>query len=118
MFRGALLSQDLLPVFTIVITLTAGTTFLMWLGEIVTEKGIGNGVSMIIYAGIISRYPISVKQTLELSKTGAINPIQIIVFLVVSIAIIIGVIMVLEGVRKIPVQYAKRVIGKNTYGGQ
>ena len=73
MFRGALLSQDLLPVFTIVITLTAGTTFLMWLGEIVTEKGIGNGVSMI---------------------------------------------MVLEGVRKIPVQYAKRVIGKNTYGGQ
>ena len=118
MFRGALLSQDLLPVFTIVITLTAGTTFLMWLGEIVTEKGIGNGVSMNIYAGIISRYPISVKQTLELSKTGAINPIQIIVFLVVSIAIIIGVIMVLEGVRKIPVQYAKRVIGKNTYGGQ
>ena len=118
MFRGALLSQDLLPVFTIVITLTAGTTFLMWLGEIVTEKGIGNGVSMIIYAGIISRYPISVKQTLELSKTGAINPIQIIVFLVVSIAIIIGVIMVLEGVRKIPVQYAKRVIGRNTYGGQ
>jgi len=118
MFRGALLSQDLLPVFTIVITLTAGTTFLMWLGEIVTEKGIGNGGSMIIYAGIISRYPISVKQTLELSKTGAINPIQIIVFLVVSIAIIIGVIMVLEGVRKIPVQYAKRVIGKNTYGGQ
>ena len=117
-FSGALLSQDLLPVFTIVITLTAGTTFLMWLGEIVTEKGIGNGVSMIIYAGIISRYPISVKQTLELSKTGAINPIQIIVFLVVSIAIIIGVIMVLEGVRKIPVQYAKRVIGKNTYGGQ
>lgn len=118
MFRGALLSQDLLPVFTIVITLTAGTTFLMWLGEIVTEKGIGNGISMIIYAGIISRYPISIKQTLELSKTGAINPIQIIVFLVVSIAIIIGVIMVLEGVRKIPVQYAKRVIGKNTYGGQ
>ena len=90
MFRGALLSQDLLPVFTIVITLTAGTTFLMWLGEIVTEKGIGNGISMIIYAGIISRYPISIKQTLELSKTGAINPIQIIVFLVVSIAIIIG----------------------------
>lgn len=118
MFRGALLSQDLLPVFTIVITLTAGTTFLMWLGEIVTEKGIGNGISMIIYAGIISRYPISIKQTLELSKTGAINPIQIIVFLVVSIAIIIGVIMVLEGVRKIPVQYAKRVVGKNTYGGQ
>lgn len=118
MFRGALLSQDLLSVFTIVITLTAGTTFLMWLGEIVTEKGIGNGVSMIIYAGIISRYPISVKQTLELSKTGAINPIQIMVFLVVSIAIIIGVIMVLEGVRKIPVQYAKRVVGKNTYGGQ
>lgn len=118
MFRGALLSQDILSVFTIVITLTAGTTFLMWLGEIVTEKGIGNGVSMIIYAGIISRYPISVKQTLELSKTGAINPIQIMVFLVVSIAIIIGVIMVLEGVRKIPVQYAKRVVGKNTYGGQ
>ena len=118
MFRGALLSQDFLPVFTIVITLTAGTTFLMWLGEIVTEKGIGNGISMIIYAGIISRYPISIKQTLELSKTGAINPIQIIVFLVVSIAIIIGVIMVLEGVRKIPVQYAKRVVGKNTYGGQ
>lgn len=118
MFRGALLSKDIIPVLTIVITLTAGTTFLMWLGEIVTEKGIGNGISMIIYAGIISRYPISIKQTLELSKTGAINPIQIIVFLIVSIAIIIGVILVLEGVRKIPVQYAKRVVGKNTYGGQ
>lgn len=68
----------------------------MWLGEIATEKD-WKCISMIIYAGIISRYPISIKQTLELSKTGAINPIQIIVFLIVSIAIIIGVILVLKG---------------------
>lgn len=118
MFRGALLSDNFLNVISIVFTLTAGTTFLMWLGEIITEKGIGNGISMLIYAGIISRYPVGVKQTMEMSKTGAINPIQIIVFLIVSVAIVIGVILVLEGVRKIPVQYAKRMVGKNTYGGQ
>lgn len=79
-------------------------------------KGIGNGISMLIYAGIISRYPVGVKQTMEMSKTGAINPIQIIVFLIVSVAIVIGVILVLEGVRKIPVQYAKRMVERIPMG--
>ncbi|MFC4804206.1 preprotein translocase subunit SecY [Filifactor villosus] len=118
MFREALISDNFLTVISIVLTLTAGTTFLMWLGEIMTEKGIGNGVSMLIYAGIISRYPHSLRSTMRMASVGEINPLQIIVFLIISVAIIVGVVMVLEGVRKIPVQYAKRVVGKNTYGGQ
>lgn len=118
MFRDALISNNFVTVLSIVLTLTAGTTFLMWLGEIMTEKGIGNGVSMLIYAGIISRYPYSIKSTAQMIKVGEINPLQVILFLIVSIAIVVGVILVLEGVRKIPVQYAKRVVGRNTYGGQ
>ena len=117
-FQSALVSDSLLSKISVVLTLTAGTAFLMWLGEQITEKGIGNGISLLIFAGIVSRIPGAVVRTIELVQTGEINVIQIAVFLVLSVAIIVGVILVLQGARKIPVQYAKRVVGRKTYGGQ
>lgn len=118
MFRGALMSDSILSIVAVILTLTAGTAFLMWLGEMITEKGLGNGMSMIIFFGIVSRFPVELKQTISLFQAGEVNFIQIGVFTLVSILIIVGVILVLQGVRKIPVQYAKRVVGKNTYGGK
>lgn len=118
MFRGALMSDSILSIVAVILTLTAGTAFLMWLGEMITEKGLGNGMSMIIFFGIVSRFPVELKQTISLFQAGEVNFIQIGVFTLVSILIIVGVILVLQGVRKIPVQYAKRVVGKSTYGGK
>ncbi|MBP2028036.1 preprotein translocase subunit SecY [Acetoanaerobium pronyense] len=117
-FNQALVSRSPLNMISVVLTLTAGTAFLMWLGEQITEKGIGNGISLIIFAGIVSRLPGATIQTFRLMGSGEINPLQVIVFLVISLLIIVGVIIVLQGVRKIPVQYAKRVVGRKTYGGQ
>lgn len=118
MFRSALMSNSILSTIAVILTLTAGTSFLMWLGEMITEKGVGNGMSMIIFFGIVSRFPHDVKQTIALAQAGQINFIQIVVFILISILIVVGVILVLQGVRKIPVQYAKRVVGTNTYGGK
>lgn len=118
MFRGALMSDSILSIVAVILTLTAGTSFLMWLGEMITEKGVGNGMSMIIFFGIVSRFPVELKQTIALFQAGEINFIQIGIFALVSILIVVGVILVLQGVRKIPVQYAKRVVGKSTYGGK
>ncbi|MEJ8552953.1 preprotein translocase subunit SecY [Tepidibacter sp. Z1-5] len=118
LFRGALISKDIFSIITVVLTLTAGTSFLMWLGEKITEKGIGNGISLIIFIGIISRVPGSFIQTYKLFSENQINIIQLIIFAAVAIAIIVGVIAIQQGSRKIPVQYAKRVVGRKMYGGQ
>jgi len=104
--------------FTTVITLTTGTIFLMWLGEQITEKGIGNGISLIITASILSRMPVGFHRVAELVNAGEINFIAVIImaifmFLVVAFAIVIN-----ESERRIPVQYAKRVVGRRVYGGQ
>lgn len=105
------------------IVLTAGTAFLMWLGEQITEKGIGNGISIIIFAGIVANIPTGVRQLYEQMFAEAgdalfLNIVKLIVLLIVIVAIIAGVIYVQQGVRKIPVQYAKRVVGRKMYGGQ
>jgi preprotein translocase subunit SecY len=100
-----------------VLSLTAGTAFLMWLGEKITEKGIGNGISMIIFASIISRLPSSVVQVYALWKAGEITIINILILLLLAVLVIAGMIYVSEGERRIPVQYAKRVIGRKMYGG-
>ncbi|HPZ23076.1 MAG TPA: preprotein translocase subunit SecY [Bacillota bacterium] len=100
-----------------VLSLTAGTAFLMWLGEKITEKGIGNGISMIIFASIISRLPLSVVQAYALLKAGEISIINILIILVLAVLVIAGMVYVSEGERRIPVQYAKRVIGRKMYGG-
>lgn len=100
-----------------VLSLTAGTSFLMWLGEKITEKGIGNGISMIIFASIISGLPTSVVQALALLKAGEITIINILIIMILAVLVIAGMVYVSEGERRIPVQYAKRVIGRKMYGG-
>ena len=117
-FRSALVSDSLLNQISVVLTLTAGSAFLMWLGEQITEKGIGNGISILIFAGIVSRIPGGAIRAAEMTKTGELNAAELIIFLALAFGIIVGVIEVLEAVRKIPVQHAKRVVGRKTYGGQ
>lgn len=100
-----------------VFLLTAGTVFLMWLGEQITERGIGNGISLIIFIGIIAVLPTALLQEYELIASGARNPIVEIVIFALLIGIIAAVILLTQGARKIPVQYAKRQVGNKTYGG-
>ncbi|HCX61146.1 MAG TPA: preprotein translocase subunit SecY, partial [Clostridiales bacterium] len=117
-FNSAIIDQSFLSILSVVIVLTAGTAFLMWLGELITEKGIGNGISLIIMIGIISRYPTDVGTMIFQMQNGAVNIIEIILFLVFALIIVVGVIAIQQGERKIPVQYAKRVVGRKMYGGQ
>ncbi|MEO0293724.1 MAG: preprotein translocase subunit SecY [candidate division WOR-3 bacterium] len=104
--------------FSIVITMTAGTIFLMWLGELVTENGIGNGVSLLIMFSILARGPAQVIQLLRSIKAGTLSLIASIIFAVVAVLIIAAVVLVTQAQRRIPVQYAKRVKGRKIYGGQ
>ncbi len=101
-----------------VITLTAGTSFIMWLGESITEKGIGNGISLIIFAGIVCRGPAAVLNTFRLLSTGEMGIFFIVIMIVLMIAVVGIIVFVESGQRRIPVQYAKRVIGRKMYGGQ
>jgi preprotein translocase subunit SecY len=101
-----------------VITLTAGTAFIMWLGEQITERGIGNGISLIIFAGIVARMPAAIGNTIRKLFLGEIGPFTFIIVLVVMVAVIGFIIFIEQGQRRIPVQYAKRVVGRRMYGGQ
>jgi preprotein translocase subunit SecY len=101
-----------------VITLTAGTAFIMWLGEQITERGIGNGISLIIFAGIVARMPSAVGNTFRLMNTGEISIFVVLLILVLMVAVVGFIIFVERGQRRIPVQYAKRVVGRKMYGGQ
>lgn len=101
-----------------VITLTAGTAFLMWLGEQITERGIGNGISLIIFSGIVARFPLAVASTVRLVGSGEISPFFMILVIAFMIAAVGVIVFVERGQRRIPVQYAKRVIGRRMYGGQ
>lgn len=101
-----------------IITLTSGTAFIMWLGEQITERGIGNGISLIIFAGIVVRMPLAIVNTFSLYRAGEI-PLFLVLFLMLMMVTVIGVIVFAEsGQRKIPVQYARRVVGRKMYGGQ
>ena len=101
-----------------VITLTAGTAFIMWLGEQITERGIGNGISLIIFAGIVARMPIAIGNTFRLVSTGEMSVFFIIILIVLMVAVIGFIIYMEQAQRRIPVQYAKRVVGRKMYGGQ
>ncbi len=101
-----------------VLILTAGTAFLMYLGEKINEKGIGNGISLFIFSGIIARVPSGTMSLIDKVRTGDVNIITFVLFIVVAIFMIAGVIMINQGSRKIPVQHAKRVVGRKMYGGQ
>jgi len=100
------------------ITLTSGTAFIMWLGEQITERGIGNGISLIIFAGIVARFPNAVISTVRLIQAGELSIFFVIALVVMMVAIIGAIIYVERSQRKIPVQYAKRVVGRKVYGGQ
>ena len=100
------------------ITLTAGAIFLMWLGEQITERGIGNGISLLIFAGIIVRVPEAIVNTWRLLSTGELKALAFLAILVLMVLVVAGVIVMTLGQRPIPVQYAKRVVGRRIYGGQ
>lgn len=99
-----------------IIVLTAGTVFMMWLGEQITERGIGNGISLIIFIGIIARFPNSIFDEIQLIQGGRSLIVEIVIFVLMGF-IVAGVVLVTQGTRRIPVQYAKRVIGRKVYGG-
>lgn len=118
LFRGALIRRDTFSIVVVVLTLTAGTAFLMWLGEQITEHGIGNGISLLIFTGIVAGIPDGVYRTFMLTRQGEIHIITLVIFAIVAMFIVAGVVAIQEGQRKIPVQYAKRVVGRKMYGGQ
>jgi len=115
---GAVENESLFNIILIVVSLTAGTSFLIWLGEQINEKGIGNGISIIIFTSIISRFPGDIYNTYKLFQAGSVSVFNILLFIVLAVAIIAGVIFVQEGERRIPVQYSKRVVGRKVYGGR
>ncbi|MCP5049864.1 MAG: preprotein translocase subunit SecY, partial [bacterium] len=101
-----------------VITLTAGTAFIMWLGEQITERGVGNGISLIIFAGIVTGLPGAIVNSVRLLSTGEMGIFAILIILILMVAVVGLIIFVEQGQRRIPVQYAKRVVGRRMYGGQ
>ena len=101
-----------------IITLTSGTAFIMWLGEQITERGIGNGISLIIFAGIVARMPSAIINTVRLMQTGEMGPLLILLVVAVMVVVVGCIIFMERSQRKIPVQYAKRVVGRKIYGGQ
>jgi preprotein translocase subunit SecY len=104
-------------VITTIIILTAGTVLMMWMGEQITERGIGNGISLIIFIGIIARFPHAIFDEIRLINAGQQGIIETIIILIFMFFIIAGVVLVTQGTRRIPVQYAKRVVGRKIYGG-
>ncbi len=113
-----MIDPGLLFRFTTVVTLVTGTMFIMWLGEQITERGIGNGISLIIFSGIAAGLPRAIGGTLELVRTGAFNIPLVLVLFLGAIAVTALVVFVESGQRRIPVNYAKRQVGRKVYGGQ
>jgi preprotein translocase subunit SecY len=114
----AVINKSMLSYVIIVISLTAGTAFLMWMGELITEKGIGNGISLLIFAGIVAGFPVGVTQVVEQVRHGLVRPYLVLVVLVLMLALIVCIIGLDQGQRRISVQYSKRIVGRRMYGGQ
>ena len=117
-FGAAILATTFLEKFVVVASMVAGTAFLVWIGEQITEHGIGNGISLLIFAGIIVRFPADIHRAIVMVSAGMASPIFLAVFFILIIAIVVFVVTINEGERRIPVQYAKRVVGRKMYGGQ
>ncbi|MDY2870396.1 MAG: preprotein translocase subunit SecY [Succiniclasticum sp.] len=115
--RAAILNPGFFSILMIVVTLTAGTCFLMWVGEEITQRGVGNGISLIIFAGIVSRVPNGISTLHKYLTAGTVNLINVLAFIVIALAMIVFVVAISQGIRKIPVQYAKRMVGRKMYGG-
>jgi len=118
LFSSALETTNTLQNIIVIISMVAGTAFLMWLGDLITEKGIGNGISLLIFVGIISKLPNDIIFRIQLIRLGYLSIIKELIFAIVIVVIIALVVALQEGERKIPVQYAKRVVGRKMYGGQ
>lgn len=115
--RSAINNPGIFSVLMIVVTLTAGTCLLMWIGEEITQKGIGNGISLIIFAGIVSRLPDGIATLAKYLNAGTVSLLNVLLFLIIALAMIVFVVAISQGIRKIPVQYAKRMVGRKMYGG-
>jgi len=113
--QGVIPSISPFSLVTAIVVVTGGAVLLMWLGELISEKGIGNGVSLLIFAGIIARFPVSIRQTLVTFDTSQLP--AYIAFLVVALIVIAGVVIITEGQRNVPIAYAKRIRGRRVYGG-
>lgn len=118
LFRQAVVDRSAFSIVVIVLVLTAGTAFLMWLGEQINDKGIGNGISLLIFAGIVARIPSGLRTLFVSVQDGQMSIVTLILFALFALAGIVVVILIQEGQRRIPVQYAKRVVGRKMYGGQ
>lgn len=116
--QGALARPDAFGLLSVVVSITAGTVFLMWLGEQITESGIGNGISILIFSGIVSRVPSGAMSLAAYISEGTVSIINVLILIVIGLAVIAAVVFVQEGRRRIPVQYSKRVVGRRMYGGQ
>ena len=115
--KMAINNPGIFSILLIAITLTAGTVFLMWIGEQITARGVGNGISLIIFAGIVSRLPDGLKVIFQYLQAGTVSLLNVILFAAIALAMVVFVIIISECIRKIPVQNAKRVVGTKAYGG-
>ena len=122
MMRNANLLQTgadgIWPALVIIVTFIAGSSFVMWMGEQVTEFGVGNGISIILFAGILSRVPVMVSQGIAFGSQAAINWLWVAVLVVAMLALVVFIVFINDAERRIPVQYAKRQVGRKMYGGQ
>ena len=115
--KAAILNPGVVSILIIAITLTAGTVFLMWIGEQITAQGVGNGISLIIFAGIVAALPKNLGTIYKYLQAGTINYFNVFLFVLIAIAMVVFVIMIQQGYRRIPISYAKRVVGQKSYGG-
>ncbi len=109
---------DFMHGFVIVLTFTAGTALIMWLGEHITQNGVGNGISIILFAGIVSRGPSMITSLYEMIRNGGVSYLAAALVVIVSLAIVVFVVYISDAERRIPIQYAKRIVGRKQYGGQ
>ena len=118
LFQQAVATKSVFNYIVITLILTAGTCFLMFIGEQIDQNGIGNGISLLIFGGIIARMPSEIASIWTRYQSGSLSIVTLLLLLVFAVAVIVGVIFIQQGTRKIPVQYAKRVVGRKMYGGQ
>ena len=115
--RDAILNPGIVSILIIAITLTAGTVFLMWVGEQITAQGVGNGISLIIFAGIVAALPKNLQKIYQYLQAGTINGFNVVLFVTIAVAMVVFVILIHQAHRRIPISYAKRVVGQRAYGG-
>ena len=115
--KQAILNPNVVSILIIAITLTAGTVFLMWIGEQITAQGVGNGISLIIFAGIVAALPKNLGTIYNYLQAGTISYFSAFAFAVIAVAMVVFVILIQQGYRRVPISYAKRVVGQKSYGG-